>query len=139
MIVRRKLNTFATEHRDLIRGGLVFALFGIIYYLLIQFTSFRIPCIFYERTGWYCAGCGLSRFALALIQFDVQKAIHQNACAALLIPIWMILGIIELVWNPRWLESDRVVVKTLIVFSFLFAVTFGFLRNLPGLEILAPL
>jgi hypothetical protein len=89
-------------------------------------------CPFRAMTGWWCAGCGLTRATHRLLHGDVFGALRFNALTPL------ILALIALLWldwyvratkkrsllrrAPRWSAVTGIVV----------AVAFAVLRNLPG-------
>ncbi|WP_082351870.1 DUF2752 domain-containing protein [Xanthomonas oryzae] len=59
------------------------------------------PCIFHALTGFYCAGCGMTRALHALAHGDLVTATRMNALAVgllFLLP-WAVLW--HLGWQPR--------------------------------------
>ena len=97
-------------------------------------------CLFYELTGLYCPGCGSGRAALALLHGHFPEALRCNPllfllglpCGALL--VWEYLRFVfpglglKKIRLPDW--TARLALGVIVVFWVL--------RNLPGLEILAP-
>lgn len=51
---------------------------GIIYYLLIRYTDFSIPCLFYRITHLKCPGCGITHMIYELSLFHWRKAMQAN-------------------------------------------------------------
>ena len=99
-----------------------------------------LVCLFYELTGLYCPGCGSGRAAIALLHGRVLEAFFRNAllfllglpCGAVLIYEYLRfvfpgLGL-KKIRLPDW--TARLALGVIVVFWVL--------RNLPGLEILAP-
>ena len=57
------------------------AVFGIAlaYLVFVLCTGVGIPCLFYEITGFKCAGCGVSRMLISLIKLDIRSAFEYNS------------------------------------------------------------
>ena len=51
---------------------------GVIYYFIVKYTSFGIPCLFHEITGLKCPGCGLSHMFIDLFHFRFKEAFNDN-------------------------------------------------------------
>lgn len=61
-------------------------------------------CVFKKTTGFYCAGCGSTRAAHALLHFDIETAFRKNPLLVLGLP-FLALGVaLEL---AAWLFGDR--------------------------------
>ena len=58
---------------------------GLAIFLLPYIQPFY-RCVFYDVTGLFCAGCGGTRAALALLRGDFAAALHDNALLVLLLP-----------------------------------------------------
>lgn len=54
--------------------------------------GFYPPCPAHALTGYYCAGCGATRAAHALLHGDFAQALAYNALFVLTLPIWIILA-----------------------------------------------
>ena len=97
------------------------------------------PCVFHAWTGLHCPGCGTLRAFHALSHGDWRSAVAFNPLTTLAVP-FLLFGVVR--------ETIRVATgKDVIVFRapawsiwmlFLVIVAFGVLRNLPGLDVLAP-
>jgi hypothetical protein len=94
-------------------------------------------CLFYETTGYYCAGCGATRALHALLHGRVTDALHDNALFVVLLPLALAL---VLRWAvPAWREnrwpngqlSPRMVVTRGVALLAVAAV-FMTVRNFPG-------
>ncbi len=51
---------------------------GIIYYLIVLYTPFSLPCLIKLMTGFECPSCGITRMAVALLHLDFKAAFHYN-------------------------------------------------------------
>lgn len=60
------------------RLGLLILLIGACYYLLIRYTGFGIPCLFYSVTNLKCPGCGITRMILECTQLHWKIAAREN-------------------------------------------------------------
>ena len=60
------------------------------------------PCIIHTLSGFWCAGCGITRALHALVHGDVVRAFGMNPMAMLLLP----LGVLAFAWGggyrPAW-------------------------------------
>lgn len=67
---------------------------GLLYYLFVSNTGWKIPCLFYTLTGLYCPGCGVTRMAVALLQFDFARAFHYHpVLLCTLFPLGICFGV----------------------------------------------
>ena len=112
---------------------------------MAPWLSERMPsCLFHEKTGLFCAGCGATRSALALSNGDWFGAMRNNflfVSALGLSGVWILASAV----SEKFPE-----VKILRVFRFRFRlwflwwilgmlVTFTLLRNIPAMDFLQPL
>lgn len=132
------VKTFWKMYRRKIGMGCILLGIGLLYYILTQFTSFRIPCLFYQITGLACPGCGISRFCIALLKGNLPGAIRENLAVALLLPIWLLFYLIRLLFHPVCMAKNSRGERILLWGSIFILLLFGVLRNLPGLEFLLP-
>ena len=136
------------NRRILVRGGIVAVavlLGGAVLYILATYPptddSFYPKCISYRLTSIHCPGCGSTRAAHSLLNFDFRQAFAYNAVMVSLLPfggyalaryLWhRVMGTtpgrhIGFVWFPRIVAG---------VF-----IAFWILRNIPAypFELLAP-
>jgi hypothetical protein len=130
-LARRLAGPFAT-------AGLTAAVVGYVGLVDPNQAGHYPTCPFLFLTGFYCPGCGSLRAIHALAHLDVLTAVDRNPLTVAAVPL--------LVWT--WLRWTRRAARgrartwaapTWAVWSLL-AVILGFwlLRNLPGLEWLAP-
>ncbi|MBP3412591.1 MAG: DUF2752 domain-containing protein [Oscillospiraceae bacterium] len=115
-----------------------FGIFGCLYCLFTLLTGWGIPCIFHELTGLCCPGCGISRFFLCLLRLDLLGALSQNLAVAILLPLWLTVGLIEFLWNPPALNRGSRLNRILLTGSLILLLIFGLLRNLPAFSFLLP-
>ena len=136
--MKQRGKVFCCEHRELVRLLIGFGIFGGLYSIFTLLTGWGIPCPVHLLTGWSCPGCGISRFFLALLRLDVKGALSQNLAVAVLLPLWMGVGVVEFWWNPKALEEPSTLLRVLELASVILLAVFGVLRNLPGFEFLLP-
>lgn len=51
---------------------------GVLYYVIVRYTDFSLPCPFRYLTGYLCPGCGITTLLLALAQGDFAAARSAN-------------------------------------------------------------
>ena len=136
--LKQKCNIFRQEHGDLLKLMGRFLILGSGYCVFTLITGIGIPCIFHKITGLSCPGCGISRFFLCLVQLDFSGAVSQNLAVAILLPFWLIIGLIEFFINPAWLSKGGVWVQSFTIGSCVLLILFGILRNLPRFSFLLP-
>jgi hypothetical protein len=93
-------------------------------------------CMLYNMTGIYCAGCGATRAAYALLHGRVFDALHDNALFVAALPVVLYLMVTHLLaawrvnaWPPVHVEGStwrRVLGAVILMLGFMA------LRNLPG-------
>ena len=124
--------------RTLLWAGAICGI-ALAYVCAIRYFGRRLYCPIWLATGWYCPGCGVSRMCLRLLRLDLAGAFRANPLLFSALPLLLGLGgwhILRYVKEgpgktPRW--EERVWLGLAVVF-----VLYGVLRNLPGLECLAP-
>lgn len=137
------LKLFNTKKKRLIVTIIVFLgilCFSFLYYKLNSLYHIGVPCVFYEITGLYCPGCGITRTVFAIIRLDFVSAIHNNFLIITVIPFVLYYLFIKL---KNWIlfkDNDSEIYPmwfwyTLAIFTFLF----GILRNFEFFSILAPI
>ncbi|HAE19631.1 MAG: hypothetical protein CBC97_07410 [Verrucomicrobiaceae bacterium TMED137] len=110
---------------------------------MAPWLSERMPsCLFHEKTGLFCAGCGATRSALALSNGDWFGAMRNNflfVSALGLSGVWILASAV----SEKFPE-----VKILRVFRFRLRflwwilatlIAFTLLRNIPVMDFLRPL
>ena len=92
------------------------------------------PCLFFEITGLYCAGCGSGRATVALLHGDVLSALDFNIFYVALLPFLSYLMLkyyIYYVFGKDVLPFFKIGVKTAL-FVLAITVVFGIIRNIPA-------
>ena len=110
---------------------------------MAPWLSERMPsCLFHEKTGLFCAGCGATRSALALSNGDWFGAMRNNflfVSALGLSGVWILASAV----SEKFPE-----VKILRVFRFRLRflwwilatlIAFTLLRNIPAMDFLRPI
>jgi hypothetical protein len=101
-------------------------------YLAFSALGFGFRCPIHSLTGFFCPGCGSTRAVRALLNGDLQLAIHNNTLL-LAAPALMGIGFIlnKYLKNRMWLYA-------FLSLLFIVVVSFTVMRNQPG-SVLAPL
>jgi len=102
----------------------------LIIFVIPEFSFFPTGCLFYKTTGFYCAGCGISRCLHSLLRGDFPGALHQNLLILTLFPfsaLWLILRRLNWNYSEKIKTYDKVVIAFLIISVLIFTI----LRNLP--------
>jgi len=99
--------------------------------------AFYPQCWLYNTTGIYCAGCGVTRAAYALLHGRLLDALHDNALFVTTLPlILFVAGSYTLAaWRSRsWpaMNADPRSVTKWGVAAMLLMIAFMAIRNLPG-------
>ena len=116
---------------NIISKSLLILLAGLAYYLFMELTKIRVPCVFYKLTGFYCPGCGITRAAESLLRFDLMGALGYNAGVVLMGPIWLFVLIKSTVFYIRYGKKDESKInKYLLIFTIVFLVVFCIFRNI---------
>lgn len=112
-----------------------------VYYFLREKFGISIVCPIYKITGFYCAGCGMTRMCVYIINFDFYKAFRSNMLAFVsVIPVTLCIGSLfyeyiferKLIGKTEFIRS--IYLKTMIVLIVLYSI----LRNIPMFDFLAP-
>ena len=93
-------------------------------------------CLLYKATGFYCAGCGATRAAYALLHGRVFDAVHDNALFVAVLPVVAYFVGMHLLatWRANaWpqVDIDGPVWRRVLAVILIMAV-FMALRNIPG-------
>ena len=112
-------------------------LVGFTYFLLIRFTGIIIPCFFFQLTGYYCPGCGVTRLFLSLFRFQLYQAFRYNPLVFCMLPFGFYIILIEFKY---WLYGCKTKSVPEFIWYILLVVTIGFgiLRNLGPFSFLGP-
>lgn len=116
---------------------LILISFLIIYFILSELLDVGIPCLFYEITGYYCPGCGITRLLFSFLKLDFYQAFRYNPLIFILILItgiyWLVKFILKKFMNIS-IEIPNYVYYILLVI----VIIFGILRNIPMFDFLSP-
>ena len=108
--------------------GCILAL-GIPYLIWLLLTGIRIPCLFYEATGYPCPAFGTTRMFLSLARLDLRAAFGWNPPMLVFLFLWNAVALGCWIGKPRWCSSPRFLYTLLgITAGTLFL--FGLLRIL---------
>jgi hypothetical protein len=100
-------------------------------------SPFYPPCVLHELTGLHCAGCGSLRAAHALVHGDWRGALALNPATTLAIPL-LAIAVAAGAWRrARGAEPWRPPAWSILALAAAI-VAWAVLRNLPGLDWLAP-
>jgi hypothetical protein len=94
-------------------------------------------CLFYHTTGLYCAGCGATRAAYALLHGRIGEALHDNVLFVALLPLflaWAATRALKAWQDNAWPEvtlNQRTAAR-LGAAAMAVALLFTIVRNLPG-------
>ena len=118
-------------------GGLACAT-AILYFFDPAQNAFYPTCLFHAVTGLYCAGCGTTRAAHELLHGHIAAAARMNLLFVLFLPYFGYAGGRSV---SHWLRGERAAFRPLppsLWVLLVVSAAFTVLRNLPGLEWLAP-
>lgn len=97
----------------------------------LPLTELAVPCVFYQATGIYCPGCGMTRALLAALQADAHQAFRYNALLFLVTPL---LAVYLVAQKKRMVRTGRWLMAAMLVMT----LGYGLLRNIPDFSYLAP-
>lgn len=119
-----------------IRDIIVLIVIFLIYAVLIIRFDIGIPCVFYEITGLYCPGCGITRLCLSLFEGDVYQAFRYNPIIFIDLPISFILFVLNIFFKNN--KNIKKITDVIIIFLATITIIFGVIRNIPIFSFLAP-
>lgn len=128
-----------TRQKQLAITTISVVLLVVVYFGFYRLTGLAIPCWFYEITGWYCPGCGISRMLLSICAGDFYQAFRYNPLLFILLPFAIVLFVnwiyAEYSGKKSWYKEipEWVWIALAIVLT-----VYGVLRNLPAFGFLAP-
>lgn len=104
--------------------------------ILLIHGKIAIACVFYEITGLYCPGCGITRSILSLIDGDIYQAFRYNPIIFIDIPLIIIASIIDFIYKDN--KKVKKVTNAIYIMLLIITLVFGVLRNIPYFSFLAP-
>ena len=112
-----------------IKYGIIFGI-GLGYLFFILLSGLRIPCIFYEITGFKCPGCGVTRMIVSISRLEFAAAFRYNPFLFITGPLLLIyLAFSEIKYV---LCGNRKMGKweIFIPVELILAIAYGVLRNI---------
>ncbi len=112
----------------------------IIYKSIYLKFHIAIPCIFYEITGYYCPGCGVTRMIFSILNLNFYQAFRFNPLVFIFMPFICLLLIdyfIKVLKNRKDYLFIKINNKIWYVLIFL-TLLFGIIRNIPAFDYLIP-
>ena len=85
-------------------------------------TSFFVPCLFRQLTGFYCAGCGSLRALHHILHGDIPRAWKMNPLLVAFLPFFGVLVLVPRIRYSRWIPAVVAVV----------VIAYTILRNVPA-------
>jgi len=120
-------------------GGAVLAGVGVLSVLDVSQASILPPCPFLAVTGLWCPFCGGTRATEALVAGDVTAALGLNLLVVVMVPLVVAEWLRWTAGRARGRQTSFMNVSTrVLAVATTIAVVYAVLRNLPGLEMLAP-
>ncbi len=116
-------------------AGAVLAVLAVVLYRVGPgLGGFGPGCMMYDATGFYCAGCGMTRAAYHVLHFELAEAFRLNPLMVLLLPVLAVgIAMEVLAWvrgperaTPRLRLHWRVTVALVVVL-----LAYGVVRNFP--------
>lgn len=116
---------------------LILISFLIIYFILSELLDVGIPCLFYEITGYYCPGCGITRLLFSLLKLDFYQAFRYNPLIFILIIITGIYWLVKFILK-KFINISIAIPNYVYYILLIIVIIFGILRNIPMFDFLSP-
>lgn len=116
---------------------LILISFLIIYFILSELLDVGIPCLFYEITGYYCPGCGITRLLFSLLKLDFYQAFRYNPLVFILIIITGIYLLVKFILK-KFMNISIEIPNYVYYILLVIVIIFGILRNIPMFDFLSP-
>lgn len=116
---------------------LILISFLIIYFILSELLDVGIPCLFYEITGYYCPGCGITRVLFSLLKLDFYQAFRYNPLIFILIIITVIYWLVKFILK-KFMNISIEIPNYVYYILLVIVIIFGILRNIPMFDFLSP-
>ena len=111
-----------------------------LYYYINSQYHVGIPCVFYEVTGFFCPGCGITRAIFSLIELDIKSSFHNHFLFMISLPFLIIYTFIRVKDWVNFQEKPRKIVPSSYLYLILgVVILFGVLRNFDCFSFLAPI
>lgn len=125
------------RHKALFTASVIVVL-GIVYYFVVVYTPFSIPCMFRKITGLACPGCGITALCVKLIRLDVISAVKENVGVTAVAVSFAVWYVVKTIFRPKCMEKNSTFEKAFLIGCIVFLIAFGIVRNLKGMEFLLP-
>lgn len=109
----------------------------ILHFLLYKINGKGLVCIFYEITGLYCPGCGITRMFKSIIHLDFYQAFRYNPLIFILLIVTCGYFIIDIIYYKKYKKHIKLNSKVYVILLIV-VISFGILRNIPLFSFLAP-
>ena len=110
------------------------------YFYLNNKYGFSINCAFYELTGYYCPGCGITRCLFAILRLKIYDAFMYNQLVFILLPfLGCFIG--YRIYLYIFDKDDKIICKIpnyLWIMLLIVIIGFGILRNISYFDFLRP-
>ena len=116
---------------------LILISFLIIYFILNELLDVGIPCLFYEITGYYCPGCGITRLLFSFLKLDFYQAFRYNPLIFILIIITGIYLLVKFILK-KFMNISIEIPNYVYYILLIIVIIFGILRNIPMFDFLSP-
>ena len=63
---------------------------GVLYYIVVRYTAFSLPCPFRYITGYLCPGCGITTMLVAVSEEDFIAARAANPFLFYTLPVFIV-------------------------------------------------
>ncbi len=119
--------------KEIVLGVVLF--FG--YLFLSSHFNFSIPCLFYEMTGLFCPGCGITRMFKALLNLEFYQAFRYNPLVFCYFFGYLLY--LSLFYFLKKMKNYTLKINPkLTTLLLIITIAFGILRNIPIFSFLQP-
>ncbi len=121
-----------------VNTGLGLVAVAVLFFFDPSVYHFYPLCLFHRFTGLLCPGCGSLRALHALFSGHFASALRFNGLLVLCLPFLSVYGCRRLLYSVRGKPTPKLQ-RIWVLGVIVAAITFGVLRNLPGIfEFLRP-
>lgn len=124
-----KQNDAKSAKNGTLKSIIIILVIGFVYYLIVKFTPFGIPCYIKTFTGYDCPTCGMTRMIMALTRLDFKSAFGYNRFMFISFP-FIVAEIIYLIYINESKKNVGKLNKILLWGWTVLLVLYGILRNI---------
>ena len=117
------MKSFCRQHKN----SIFWSACGVLYYVIVRYTAFSLPCPLRYVTGYLCPGCGITTMLLALGAGNIAAAETANIFLFYTLP-WLLISIALRKYLP--LRCVSFLDKTIYPVYIMALICFGIYRNL---------